>query len=181
MNYGDRRGYRNVTDGSTHFFSDSLASSRFSPRKINNFRSVTLDESGNDSACYYAFLLAVQPTVASLLTSACPDCVAVQSEKPVLTLMLPSQGILHMSMTLSLVGNYRLWVCFLIVARRRRAVECGLLLRPVQPRPKLFESPVRRQRLICETWFDSCGTNGHEGFVVVHLTCQLSIAYGTCV
>lgn len=135
-----------------HFYNESLASSQFSFTKINIFRSVTLDQSDNDSACYYAFLLAVKPTVASLLTSACPDCGAVQSEKPILKLTVPSQCILHTSMTLPLLTSCRLRFYFPFEAR---TMECGLLLRPMKPRPKLVESPVRRQRLISETWFDS--------------------------
>lgn len=67
----------NTTDGWTHFFTEPVTGSQFGRRKTENkTRSVTLDPSDNDSASYYAFVLATPLTAASLLASACYGCLA---------------------------------------------------------------------------------------------------------
>lgn len=63
-----------------NFFTESVVGNQFSQTQSENkTRSVTLDPSDNDSASYYAFLLATQLTVASLLASACYGCLAEES------------------------------------------------------------------------------------------------------
>lgn len=81
------------TDG--HFLIEYVADSQFAWTKTEHqTRSVTFEPSGNDSASYYAFVLAIQVTAASLLASACYDCLVVEPRAWAGTVTLPGFTVL---------------------------------------------------------------------------------------